>query len=124
MIISKELASAVLGVTVTSINIHPNRSTYDYWKERKEGVDQKIGNIHELAHLCKVWCYEQRYTIIDLGKWKDSEQASGFSYSTIAKSFDVPLSKAVTYSYNDRFHAVTEHEAVIKAARWVLEHAS
>jgi hypothetical protein len=81
-------------------------------------------NVYELEHLCKVWCYEQRYTIIDLGKWKDSEQASGFSYSTIAKSFDVSLSKAVTYSYSDRFHAATEYEAVIKPAEWVLEHAS
>ena len=124
--VSKELLSEVLGYKVWKVLGHDygtNQLRFCIYPNKGDVPSEYTFpiNIHELAHKCKEWAFEQRYTILELGKWRDSERESYLSYSVIAKSFDTPLSEAVTCSYDNRFHANTGVEVIFQACQWILE---
>ena len=113
--ISKELLSSVLGLTVVKglelegivlwyngiVNIN-NQPPY---------AKELNINIYELAHKCKEWAYSQGYILFS--KIRLNSSLASCYFDTMGK-----------HDYEDGYHndfrAETEPEAIFKACEWIL----
>ena len=116
--ISKELLSSVLGLTVVKglelegivlwykgiVNIN----NQPYAKELNI-------NIYELAHKCKEWAYIQGYVIF-------SKIRLNSSYASCY--FDISGKHDYEDGYHNDFRAECEPEAIFKACQWILDRNS
>ena len=113
--ISKELLSEIMPVSVKMHGMLKNELIYSYMNERTIGdTDDKLNknwigtyiNIHELAHKCKEWMatyhYEARSYLSIL--WKDSRVELIDSDGNVTP-----------------FTADSEPEVIFKACEWLLK---
>lgn len=125
--ISKELLSEVLGHdevcdTVVETTSYANMELgIRYTKQVNERINLVDSiNIHELAHKCKEWAFEQGYMVgsgrrlpcnqsfIDINEW----------YADCVNSHEYVYEKAEPEVYISRN---SEPEAVFLAAQWILD---
>lgn len=109
-IISKELFSEVLDdKTVYNIEIYPRVVRYDRIEIEDIVVPNCQINIHELAHKCKEWAWNNGYAIeismIDITDW----------------SINVENLDTGKYCYKKTKYNISEPEFIFKACQWILE---
>jgi len=102
-ILSKEVLSEVLGVEAKIIKIYND----EFWIELGE-EDEKMYNMYQLAHLCKVWAYRVNEYSIESG----CDNCSGWAY--IRDRNSCSDDQAI-----ERVIADTEVEAIFKATMWI-----
>jgi hypothetical protein len=107
---SKELLSAVLGVTqVTDLKIRDNKLFYTSYNNPSIS-NWKAINVHELAHKCKEWAISKGYDVLSGGL-----EAGLYScYIDYAAKRYTLLMTPLYHTFED-----TEFEAVIQACEWV-----
>ena len=117
--ISKELLSAVLGISLQNIRYNDTTNLYKIFKEDLfNWGDGSYGrwsnlevNIYELAHKCKEWAYSQGYILFS--KIRLNSSLASCYFDTMGK-----------HDYEDEYHndfrAETESEAIFKACEWIL----
>ena len=115
--ISKELFEEVMGKSISNMNIVGNNVMYSGFPRE---FHQKVINIYELMAKCQDWAFHKGYNVYSLGKWRDSNRKAYLSYSATFKTHNEPLDYAMDKSYNDKFHADTEPEAVFMACEFIL----
>lgn len=116
--ISKELASEVLGFEINTIYT----STGDLPKNGICVVASTTNpvfkgrfrwdaiNIYELAHKCKEWAIANNYGILSGFDWNKNPKADVAEINSLDDSME--------------FIADTEPEAIFKACQWILENQS
>lgn len=109
--ISKELASEVLGIDILNINYIPNdkdtiSSNEGYFVITKDGTPNI--NIHELAYKCKEWAYEKSYHIDTLKSHNSKYWASVTGFCALGHQFSID-------------DCSTEPESIFKACQWILD---
>ncbi len=82
----------------------------DYSGDGFKRVPMKI-NIHELAHKCKEWAYEQDYIVCS-----EKLRIGGWGACVFA-----PDNNTCYPTISAPFNADTEPEAIFNACEWVLE---
>lgn len=102
-IISKELLSEVLGYTISSLYIAPNKT---FIEVHSEGVDKRF-NTYELAHKCKEWSIKHGYLI-----------SSGLTFYENGY-FEIYIDPQGDIIKDGNSN--TELEAIFKACQWILE---
>ena len=117
--ISKELLSEIFMYKVTQIhnidaenNIHfngGNEARYPYFLIKPITI-----NIHELAHKCKEWSFDNGYSLESAKKAVLGEE-NKMTSTWICCGF------TPTYEVLPNFTANTEPEAIFKACEWVLK---
>ena len=114
--ISKELLSEVLGVSVLDIvndRYTPSNTLQFEIKKRmldNSGIAVREINIYELAHECKVYAAERSYSLESSVHMKPKRSSvAGCQVHWRYESEDLPY-----------FEADSEPEAVLKAFAWVL----
>ncbi len=120
-VISKELLSEVLGYQVcTSGYIKENDTSSVYWGMIGcRAIDdceeyEEFMNIHELAHKCKIWVYEQGYTI--------GEDYRSVRISKLYSKHEVPaILWDIDYFKVDDSFIPFDPIYIIKATQWILE---
>lgn len=105
--ISKELLSIILGVTIYGIKpVNKTNSIkyiFDCIGEKRDGSI----NIYEVTHMCKEWAFNTKDCMFDI------------RYHT--NSSDRHLS-IMTYGSNSQFFCgVTEYEVVFQLCEWLLQ---
>jgi len=113
--ISKELLSAVMSITVIDTEFDTTgeydpcvQINYSMPFEGLNGPENSgvlLLNLHELAHLCKEWAY-RRYSI---SSWK---QYFGYGVKLTDSFGNSPKNLVITEA--------TEPEAIFKACEWIL----
>lgn len=116
-IISKELLSAALGIrTIVMDPILEPMNKIGYLVYGSQNTIQEVRNnhkqinIYELAHKCKEWAKSKEFII-------HSSPTQKIEYTAIAQHFD--LNKF--YYGQNQFYALSEPEAIFKAAQWILD---
>jgi hypothetical protein len=102
--ISKELLSEALGYKIHYIHETLDYGDLIYEYESAHGYIQTDINIHELAHKCKEWAYENSYTV-----WSGL-----YCFAYVQKHYN---EGEELFSCK----ADTEPEAIFKACEWILE---
>lgn len=124
--ISKELLSLVLGYEIYTISIlKDNRIFNTTGNTEKYAPNLEWHNIHEVAHKCKEWAYDNGYEIESFyteHTYQSSNEATGEEpeFNSIKQA----LVRVVDTKSNSRkvlkhYYANEEAGAIFKACRWV-----
>ena len=109
LILSVELASAVLGLNVVYIESCEHRDNIiGIWTDINTKPIKEI-NIYEFAYKCKVWVFNKYKIYLSSELGEDSEVSLFWTANFKIKK------------ENKSFYADTEIEAIIKACEWLLE---
>ena len=117
---SKELLSEVLDTTITELAFKNN---YVEYTSSISGnpycyiTYDKI-NIYELAHMCKVWATENKYTILTEDMYPNGYFAYVLSNKESIENYGYLCEHKVI---KDIPHNKTEPEAIFKACQWILD---
>ena len=123
MNISKELLSEVLSFNenwyVYSLYLEDNILNINAKSSANEKASDFIEiNIYELAHKCKEWATENKYTILTENMYPNGYFAYVLSNKESIENYGYLCEHKVI---EDIPHNKTEPEAVFKACQWILE---
>ena len=107
--ISKELLSEVLGISIIDVQdtLYKGRFYYSITNKSKPmGRQNRYINIHELAHKCKEWATSNGWYIL--------------SYYQHEYGYALPCENEER-EQKEWFDAPTEPEAIFKACEWIME---
>ena len=111
--ISNKLLTLVLntGFTITNHNLDTTSNVpyMSIYVKNEELIYDSI-NIHQLAYLCKQWCYTKGYTLYSYYSLCDE----GIEHSDCK----VWLDSCIVFSLCDTDIPATEPEAIILATQW------
>jgi hypothetical protein len=114
--ISKELLSEVLNYSITAVE-----ADIDCIKNRIDGranigdiayrnIEWKLINIHELAHKCKEWAFNEKFIL----------KSSLNECSITEMQFEEDWSRMEDW-YRGSEESHTEPEAIFKVCQWILD---
>jgi len=129
--ISKELLSEVLKIKIEDIiDLKMFGKDLKYYEkcllksccdgrlsDNKDSIRKSI-NIYELAHKCKEWATENKYTILTEDMYPNGYFAYVLSNKESIENYGYLCEHKVI---KDIPHNKTEPEAIFKACQWILE---
>jgi len=104
---SKELLSAVLNKKVKEVHEGSYKNEINYTIATGEYY---CINIHELAHKCKEWAYEQEFIL-------HIKRTGEIEYKLTVESLNINK----VYFLQQIFYSKTELQAIFEACEWILK---
>jgi hypothetical protein len=122
IMISKELAQAVLNEVVYRVDYKPEgvfANTIRWWDVNDRMAMPNIINIHEMSYRCKLWA---KNIVLDLGVGEYNAELYSFPkedrwYCGVGD----PCKFSLPMHWKKLFVADTEYEAIFNASQWILE---